>query len=211
MQKDTNQTQVEEPRGDSGGYSSSPQPQQVPGSDNVVQGGQGDGYQRYNQRYSQGSQQQPPYWQPPQNWQKERYWQQQPYGAPTCCDVGPFALTSLGMRTRTAGWLSYLLGWVTGLIFFLLEKENRFVRFHATQSILFFGGISILEAIISFFEMLSNYTFIHVYGVGLFSSVLGLVSFIFWIVLMVRASKGMYYKLPVIGDFADKLIDQIHV
>jgi uncharacterized membrane protein len=79
------------------------------------------------------------------------------------------------------------------------------------QSILFFGGISILEAIISFFEMLSNYTFIHVYGVGLFSSVLGLVSFIYWIVLMVRASKGMYYKLPVIGDFADKLIDQIHV
>ena len=115
------------------------------------------------------------------------------------------------MRARTAGWLSYLFGWVTGLIFFLLEKENRFVRFHAMQSILFFGAISILEAIVRFFEGLSNYTLIHVYGIGVFSSVLGLVSFICWIVLIVRASKGVYYKLPVIGDYAERIINQVHL
>ncbi|HEX9133844.1 MAG TPA: DUF4870 domain-containing protein [Ktedonobacteraceae bacterium] len=199
MQKDTNQTRVQEPRDDSGGYASSPQPQQPPVSSNTGQGMQGDGYQRYDQPYMQGSQQQP-------------YWQRQlPYGAPPCCDAGPYELTSLGMRARTAGWLSYLLGWVTGLIFFLLEKENRFVRFHAMQSILFFGGLSILEAIIRFFETLFNYSMFPNFGLGLISSVVGLVWFICWIVLMVRASKGIYYKLPVIGDYADKLIDQIHV
>jgi uncharacterized membrane protein len=197
MQRDTNQTQAQERRDDSGGYASSPQPQRPFGSFNAGQGGQGDAYQRSDQQYMQGSQQQ-------------RYWQQ-PYGAPSCCDVGPYELTSLGMRARTAGWLSYLLGWVTGLIFFLLEKENRFVRFHAMQSILFFGGLSILEAIIRFFETLFSYSLFPFFGFGVISSVVGLVSFVCWIVLMVRASRGMYYKLPVIGDYADRLIDQIRL
>ena len=195
MQKDTNQTQVQEQRDDSVGYASSLQPQQPSGSFNRGQSGQGDGYQLSDQPYMQSSQQQQPYWQ-----------RQQPYGAPPCCDVGPYELTSLGMRARTAGWLSYLLVWITGLIFFLLEKENRFVRFHAMQSILFFGGLSILEAIIRSFETLFNYSMFPV-----ISSVVGLVSFICWIVLMVRASRGIYYKLPVIGNYADKLIDRIHV
>src|SRR5215472_15274355 len=64
---------------------------------------------------------------------------QQPYFAQYKGDVGPYEITSLGIRARTAGLLCYLFGWVTGLIFFLLEKENHFVRFHAMQSILFFG------------------------------------------------------------------------
>ncbi len=170
MLKDTKQTQVQEQRDGSGGYASSPQPQQQQ------------------------------YWQP-----------QQLYGAPPCCDAGPYELISLGMRARTAGWLSYLLGWVTGLIFILLEKENRFVRFHAMQSILFFGGLSVLEAVISFFEKLVSYSLFPFFGFGVISSVVGLVTFICWIVLMVRASRGMYYKLPVIGDYADKLIDRIHL
>jgi len=198
MQKDTDQLQEEESHDDTGNYTSPPQPQQPPSLYTIGQEGKDSNYPQYDQFYQQGTQQ-------------YKYWQQQPYGVTSCCDVGPYELTPISIRARTAGWLCYLFGWVTGLIFFLLEKENRFVRFHAMQSILFFGGISILEGIIRFFEMLSNYTFMHVYGVGLFSSVLGLVSLIMWMVLMVRASKGMYYKLPFIGDFADKLINQIHV
>jgi uncharacterized membrane protein len=201
MQEDTKRKKIQGPGDDSGGYASSPQLQQSSGTSNVGQDAWGGGYRQYYQQYPQSLQEQ----------QQQQYWRQQPYGVTPCCDVGPYELTSIGIRARTAGWLSYLFGWVTGLIFFLLEKENRFVRFHAMQSMLFFGGISILEGIIRFFEMQSNYTIMHLYGVGLFSSVLGLVSLIMWIVLMVRASKGIYYKLPFIGDFADKLIDQIHV
>jgi uncharacterized membrane protein len=198
MLKDTKQTQVQEQQEGSGGYASSPQTQQSTGS---YDAGQRYGYQRYDQPPLPGSQpRQQQYWQP-----------QQPYGAPPSCDAGPYELISLGMRARTAGWLSYLLGWVTGLIFFLLEKENRFVRFHAMQSVLFFGGLSVLEAVISFFEKLFSYSLFPFFGFGVISSVVGLVSFICWIVLMVRASRGMYYKLPVIGDYADKLIDRIHL
>lgn len=207
MQKDTNQTQVQEQRDDSGKYAPSPQQQQPPDPFDARQGKQGVGYKRNDQPYMQGSQQQYQYWQQGQ----PKYWQSPLYSAPPCCDVGPYELTSLGMRARTAGWLSYLLGWVTGLIFFLLEKDNRYVRFHAMQSILFFGGLSILEAIIRFFEMLFHYSMFPIFGFGAISSVVGLVSFICWMLLMVRASKGMYYKLPVIGDYADKLIDRIHL
>jgi uncharacterized membrane protein len=220
MQRDANQTQVHEPRDDSGGYTSSPQPQQPPGSYNTGQGGQDGSYQQYGQPYSQSSQQQ--YWQQQQQYwqqqqqqqywqQQQQYWQQQPYSAPPCCDVGPHELTSLGMRARTAGWLSYLLFWVTGLIFFLLEKENRFVRFHAMQSILFFGGLSILEGIIRFFEMLFSYSLIPIIGFGAISSVVGLFSFVCWIILMVRASQGVYYKLPVIGNYAEKIANQLRL
>ncbi len=195
IQQETNRKQVQKPRDDSGGHAPLPRPQQPSGSNNVEQGGQRDGNELYDPPFSQSTQQQQQYW-------------QQPYGAPPCYDAGPYELTSLGIRARTAGWLSYLFFWVTGLIFFLLEKENRFVRFHAMQSILFFGGLSILEAIIKFFETAFSFSLVPIFGFGVISSVVGLIWLICWIVLMVRASKGQYYKLPVIGDYADKLIDQ---
>jgi uncharacterized membrane protein len=124
----------------------------------------------------------------------------QQYGAPNMGDVGPFETTSLGMKARTAGLLCYLFGWVTGLIFFLLERESRFVRFHAMQSILFFGILSILQ-----------WVFSHLPFFGVVGGALGVVMFIGWIVMMVKAHRGEYYKLPLFGDLAERLIDQINV
>jgi uncharacterized membrane protein len=131
---------------------------------------------------------------------QQQYGYQQPYGAPQMGDVGPLERTSLGMRARSAGLLCYLFGWVTGLIFFLLERESRFVRFHAMQSILFFGTLSILEGVFSRLPLF-----------GPLGGALGLVMFIGWIVLMVKANRGQYYKLPLFGDLADRLIGQINV
>jgi len=113
-------------------------------------------------------------------------------------DVGPFERTGMGMKARTAGLLCYLFGWVTGLIFFFIEKESRFVRFHAMQSILFFGSLSILQGVFSYIPFY-----------GAVGGALGLVMFIGWIFMMVKASRGQYYKLPLFGDLADRLIDQI--
>lgn len=128
------------------------------------------------------------------------YSYQQLYVAPPMGEVGPFERTGMGMRARTAGMLCYLFAWVTGLIFFLLEKESRFVRFHAMQSILFFGSLSVLEAVFS------NLPYF-----GPIAGALGLVSFIGWLVLIVKAGRGQYYKLPVFGDLAERLTDQIKV
>src|SRR4030066_891539 len=59
--------------------------------------------------------------------------------------------TSVGLEPNIAGLLCYVLGWITGIIFFLLEKENKFVRFHAIQSIITFGAFTLLSIIFSIF------------------------------------------------------------
>jgi uncharacterized membrane protein len=128
--------------------------------------------------------------------QHQQYWSQQPYGAPG--DVSPFEMTSTGMRARTAGLLCYLFVWVGGLVFLLLERQNRFVRFHAAQSLFFFGTMSILGWVCSLFPFA-------LFGLG---GVVGLVGFIAWIVLMVAAHRGRYYKLPLFGDLAEQLANR---
>ena len=101
--------------------------------------------------------------------------------------------TSLGMKPNVAGCLSYLAGVLTGIIFFLLEKQNKFVRFHAMQSILVFG----------FFIVLNVALGILVVGWSLMP-ILSLIQLALWIILMVKAFQGEKFKLPVVGDMADK-------
>jgi uncharacterized membrane protein len=92
-----------------------------------------------------------------------------------------------------SGWLSYLGGWVTGLLFLLLGRGNGFVRFHAMQSLIFFGAMSLVTTV-----------FTHIPFLASLGSGLGFVTFICWMVLMVQAARGRYYKLPIIGDYAEK-------
>jgi uncharacterized membrane protein len=124
---------------------------------------------------------------------QQLYGYQQPYLAPPAGSINPYERTSMSMRASAAGWLSYLGGWITGLIFLLLKRENRFVRFHAMQSLIFFGAMSMVTTVFSHIPLLASI------GVGL-----GFVSFICWIVLIVKAARGRYYKLPIIGDYAEK-------
>ncbi len=191
---------VEEPDDDSSGYVSTPQ--QPSSFHEAEQGGQQGSYQQYKDYQ--------PHWQG-QPQRKQQFWYRQLYGAPPGSDVGPYELTSLGIRARTAGWLCYFFGWITGLIFFLLERGNRFVRFHAMQSILFFGAMSILEGIVRSFEVLFSFGYIPIFGVGAVSGALVLVMLVCWIVLMVVASRGKYYKLPVIGNLAEKIANHVSV
>lgn len=151
--------------------------------------GQG-GYQQYGQQpYGQ----QPPYG-------------QQQYGPPPMGAASPLGPTSMGLDPKTAAGLSYLGVWITGIIFFLMEKQNRFVRFNAMQSILFFGGITVLNIIFSI-----AIGFVPgLLGLGLtcLSGLLGLVALIGWIVLMINGFQGKYFKLPVVGDYAERYANQ---
>lgn len=97
--------------------------------------------------------------------------------------------------------LTYVLGVITGVIFLLVEKKSAFVRFHAMQSTIFFGGILIINIVLS-------YVYIPVLG-GLASMVVGLVALIGWIVLIVKALQGEKYKLPYIGDLAEEQLKKI--
>ena len=110
----------------------------------------------------------------------------------------------MGMQPNVAAGLSYVFGWLTGLIFFLVEKQNRFVRFHAMQSILFFGGISVIDILLS---VIGNFGFLGVLTVFA-SSALGIIGLVGWIVLMINGFQGKYFKLPIVGDYAEKYANQ---
>jgi len=102
--------------------------------------------------------------------------------------------TSTGLDQNLAGLLSYVLGFVSGIIFLIVERENKFVRFHAMQSTVVFL-IFLVIGMIPFFGPLLSF-------------VISPIAFILWIVLMYKAYKGEMYKLPVIGEFAMKQINK---
>ena len=110
--------------------------------------------------------------------------------APTA-DLGK---TSCGMQPNFAALLSYVFGFVTGLIFFLVEKENRFVRFHAMQSICFSLTMFVLSFVLVFIPFIGWIALPLVQFGGL----------ILWIVFMIQAFQGKWFRAPVIGDFAAK-------
>ena len=106
--------------------------------------------------------------------------------------------TSTGLQENVAGLLCYVLGWVSGLVFILLEAENKFVRFHAMQSIIVFGILNIIGIVFGWIPWFG----------WVISSLVGLLGFVLWIVLMVKAYQGVMYKLPVAGDLAEKWLSK---
>jgi uncharacterized membrane protein len=88
----------------------------------------------------------------------------------------------------------YVLGWISGLVFFLIEKENKFVRFHALQSIIVFGVLSLAGLILGWIPIIG----------GVISWLIGVLALVLWIVLMIKAYQGEKYKLPWAGDLAEK-------
>lgn len=106
--------------------------------------------------------------------------------------------TSTGLQENVEGLLCYLVGWITGLIFLIVEKENKFVRFHAVQSI----AISIVLMVVYFVLGL-----IPIIG-WLLMPFVGIASLVLAIILMLKAYQGKMYKLPIIGDFAEKQVSK---
>jgi uncharacterized membrane protein len=118
--------------------------------------------------------------------------------------------TSTGLQANVAGLLCYVLGWITGLVFFLIEKENKFVRFHALQSMIVFGGLFVLSIAIGMFTGIFAAA-----GAGflipllsLINGLLALVGLVLWVLLMIKAYQGEKFKLPVIGDIAEKNVEK---
>jgi len=110
-----------------------------------------------------------------------------------------------GLAENVAGLLCYVAGWVTGLIFYLIDKRP-FVRFHAAQSLVLFGAIVVLYILLG---MIAAASIFGGWLVGLMSflmyGVIGIGSFILWILCMVKAYQGQRFKLPVVGDLAEKM------
>jgi uncharacterized membrane protein len=112
------------------------------------------------------------------------------------CKMSQSSGTSL--EPNVAGALSYALGWITGLVFFLLEKDDDFVRFHAMQSIVLFGLLTIIWIIGMIFWWIVPVLAWIVW------TIVWIGTLILWIILMIKAYQGEKWKLPLIGDLAEK-------
>jgi len=104
--------------------------------------------------------------------------------------------SSTGLEANVAGLLCYVGWWVSGLVFILIEKESKFVRFHALQSIYVFGVLTIAIIVFGWIPVLG------VVLVGLIW-VLGVV---LWIILMIKAYQGTMFKVRWAGDLAEKKV-----
>lgn len=184
-----------------GGYNppSQPQPPNPYGDPQSGYGQQG-GYGQQPGGYQQPGYQQ----QQPSGYQQPGGYQQGPYGTPPYGAQSPSGPTSMGLQPNIAAGLSYVLGWVTGLIFFLVEKQNRFVRFHAMQSILFFGGLTVVQIILN---VIGNFPFVGIFT-GLIGVAVGIIGLVGYIVLLINAFQGKYFKLPIVGDYAERYANQ---
>lgn len=99
--------------------------------------------------------------------------------------------TSLGLPKNTAAAVSYVLGWLTGIAFLLIEKDP-FVRFHAMQSIVVFGALTLIS-------------FVPLVG-WVLSPLVWIVGFVLWLLLIYKAYQGEEFELPWAGKFARKLL-----
>ena len=121
--------------------------------------------------------------------------------------------SSTGLDANVAALLSYIIHFISGLVFFLIEKNSRLVRFHAMQAIIL-GGLWVVGIFVWMFAwVIIAIIASQLPGLlgSLLSLVTGLIIFVFfaaifvgWILGMVKAYQGQYFKLPVIGNFAEK-------
>ncbi|HVL65816.1 MAG TPA: hypothetical protein VM364_01010 [Vicinamibacterales bacterium] len=103
--------------------------------------------------------------------------------------------TASGLDENLAGALAYALGWISGVFFLLTEPSNKFVRFHALQSVIVFGGLSI-----AWFVAMS----IVLIGWVIVWVVIPPLSVFLWLLLMFKAYQGERFKLPFAGEIADQ-------
>ena len=104
------------------------------------------------------------------------------------------AKTSIGLEENIEGALCYILFFVTGIVFYVLEKDNKFVKFHAMQAILVFLPAWIIVILLGWIPFLG----------WIIAGLIALLTVILWLILMLKAYQGEKFKLPVVGDIAEK-------
>jgi uncharacterized membrane protein len=106
--------------------------------------------------------------------------------------------STTGLDANVAAALAYLLGFISGIVFLVIEKDSKFVRFHAMQSAVVFGAIFVVWIVlvnIPFIGLIVGFLLIPIVSIG---------SFILWLILMFKAYNWEKFKLPIAGDIAEQ-------
>jgi uncharacterized membrane protein len=114
-----------------------------------------------------------------------------------------------GLSESIAGLLCYSLGWITGLLFLLVDKRP-FVRFHAAQSVVVFGGLHVVQYVVANVFSVGLGAALGGAGLGvLFVYAIRLLATVLWIVLMAKAAQGSRFRLPYAADLAENLTGRL--
>jgi uncharacterized membrane protein len=115
-------------------------------------------------------------------------------GLGTSVGVSPEAESSTGLAANVAGLLCYVLGWITGIIFVVLEKKSTFVKFHAWQSIMTFGVLTVAQLVLGWIPFVG----------WILNILIGILMFVLWLILIIQAGTGKMWKVPGAGDWAER-------
>ncbi len=108
------------------------------------------------------------------------------------------AESSTGLSANVAGLLCYVVVWITGIVFLILEKKSTFVKFHAYQSIMTFGVLTVAQLVLGWIPYIG----------WVLNIIIGILMFILWIILIIQAGTGKMWKVPWAGDWAEKQISK---
>jgi len=127
--------------------------------------------------------------------------------------------TSTGLAPNIAGLLCYIGLWISGIVFLVIEKKSKFVKFHAWQSIMTFGILSVAQIVISGISSAiiaaTSSAFLPIFAFGLIavagvlSTIIWVLTTILWIILMIQAWNGKMWKLPGVGNWAEKQANKV--
>lgn len=111
----------------------------------------------------------------------------------------PMGGSAAGSNKKTYTILAYLLGWITGLIFLFVGKDDPDVKWNAANSIIVFGGLSIVNIILT------------LVGLGVVAVVVSLVGFVYWVIFLVQGLQGNGERIPAPGvsGFLNRYVDQL--
>ena len=109
--------------------------------------------------------------------------------------------TSLHIDPNLAGALCYLFACISGILFFLLETQNKRIRFHALQSILIFTVLSLLTVASAVLAILTDFV-----PFRLANYTIWIIHFLVWLVMVISTYQGKTIKIPGIGDFAQEQV-----
>ncbi|MCG3087477.1 DUF4870 domain-containing protein [Sporosarcina cyprini] len=104
--------------------------------------------------------------------------------------------TTIGLTPNVGGMLSYIF--IIGIVFLFIEKESRFIRYHAFQSLFLAVAVFLINIVLGFLPIIGL----------IFSFLISLLAFAIMIFMMYQAYNGNYYKLPIIGEMAEKQVNQ---
>lgn len=120
-----------------------------------------------------------------------------PPSQPTPMGATPSSTSS---NKKTYSTLAYILGWVTGIIFLFVGKDDPDVKWNAANSVVVFGGLSVINLVLSLIP-----------GIKYIAPIISLIGFVYWVIFLVKNLQGQGEKqpAPVISGFINPYVDQL--